>query len=99
MEDGRLDEKLLSEVVQRLTRIEVKLEEIVTLKRDVQDNRRELEAIRQRIVELETKDDQQRKELDQIYDNNKWISRAVIGALITSTVAIIFTILKLGLGI
>lgn len=99
MEDGRLDEKLLSEVVQRLTRIEVKLEEIVTLKRDVHDNRRELEAIRQRMVELETKDDQQRKELDQIYDNNKWISRAVIGALITSTVAIIFTVLKLGLGI
>lgn len=99
MEDGRLDEKLLNEVVQRLTRIEVKLEEIVTLKRDVQDNRRELETLRQRMVELETKGDQQRKELDQIFDNNKWISRAVIGALITSTVAIIFTVLKLGLGI
>lgn len=99
MEDGRLDEKLLNEVVQRLTRIEVKLEEIVTLKRDVQDNRRELDTLRQRMVELETKGDQQRKELDQIFDNNKWISRAVIGALITSTVAIIFTVLKLGLGI
>lgn len=99
MEDGRLDEKLLNEVVQRLTRIEVKLEEIVTLKRDVQDNRRELDILRQRMVELETKGDQQRKELDQIFDNNKWISRAVIGALITSTVAIIFTVLKLGLGI
>lgn len=99
MEDGRLDEKLLNEVVQRLTRIEVKLEEIVTLKRDVQDNRKELELIRQRMVELETKGEQQRKELDQIFDNSKWISRAVIGALITSTVAIIFTILKLGLGI
>jgi predicted transcriptional regulator len=99
MEDGRLDEKLLNEVVQRLTRIEVKLEEIVTLKRDVHDNRRELETLTQRVIELETKDEQQRKELDEIRDNSRWISRAVIGALITSVVAIIFTVLKLGLGI
>lgn len=87
-----MDERLLNEVVQRLTRIEVKLEEIVTVKADVEELKKE-------IIELKTKDEQQRKELDNIAENNKWISRAVIGAIISSLVALLFTLVKLGLKI
>lgn len=100
-EDGvtRLDERLLSEIVQRLTRIEVRLEEIVAVKKDIKDLTDITDDMKKDIIELKTKDEQQRKELDEIRDNSKWISRAVIGAIITSSVAIIFTLIKLGLKI
>ncbi len=100
-DDGgkRMDERLLSEVVQRLTRIEVKLEEIVAVKKDIKDLTDITDDMKKDIIELKTKDEQQRKELDEIRDNSKWISRAVIGAVITSSVAIIFTLIKLGLKI
>lgn len=98
-EDGvkNLDEKLLSEIVQRLTRIEVRLEEIVDVKKEVKDLKDITDDIKKTIVELQTKDEQQRKELDAIQDNSKWISRAVIGAVISSAVAFLFVIIKLGL--
>jgi len=98
-EDGvkKLDEKLLSEIVQRLTRIEVRLEEIVDVKKEVKELKDVTDDLKKTIVELQTKDEQQRKELDEIRDNSKWISRAVIGAVISSAVAFIFVIIKLGL--
>lgn len=96
---GRMDERLLSEIVQRLTRIEVKIEEIVAVKKDIKDLTDTTDDMKKDIIELKTKDEQQRKELDEIRDNSKWISRAVIGAIITSAVAVIFTLIKLGLKI
>lgn len=100
-DDGgeRMDERLLSEIVQRLTRIEVRLEEVVNIKKEVKDLKDTADELKKTVVELQTKDEQQRKELDEIRDNSKWISRAVIGAVITSSVAIIFTLIKLGLKI
>ncbi len=100
-EDGvkKLDEKLLSEIIQRLTRIEVRLEEIVDVKKEVKELKDVTDDIKKTIIELQTKDEQQRKELDAIQDNSKWISRAVIGAVISSAVAFIFVIIKLGLKI
>lgn len=100
-EDGArtLDEKLLSEIIQRLTRIEVRLEEIVAVKKDIKDLKDVTDELKKDIIELRTKDEQQRKELDQIADNSKWISRAVIGAVVSSAVAFLFVIIKLGLKI
>lgn len=100
-DDGgeRMDERLLSEIVQRLTRIEVRLEEVVNIKKEVKDLKDTADELKKNVVELQTKDEQQRKELDEIRDNSKWISRAVIGAVITSSVAVIFTLIKLGLKI
>lgn len=98
-EDGvtRLDEKLLSEIVQRLTRIEVRLEEIVDVKKDVKDLKDITDELKRTAVELQTKDEQQRKELDEIRDNSKWVSRAVIGAIISSGIALLFVVIKMGL--
>lgn len=100
-EDGvkKLDEKLLSEIIQRLARIEVRLEEIVDVKKEVKELKDVTDDIKKTIIELQTKDEQQRKELDAIQDNSKWISRAVIGAVISSAVAFLFVIIKLGLKI
>lgn len=86
-----MDEKLLAEVVQRLTRIEVKLEEIVDVKRDV-------ERLKEEVIELKAKDIAQEKEITELKDNNKWITRAVIGAIITAAFGLIFALVKTYLG-
>lgn len=86
-----LDEKLLAEVVQRLTRIEVKLEEIIDVKKDV-------ETLKGEVIELRAKDMAQEKEIIELKDSNKWITRAVIGAVITASVGLLFAIVKVFLG-
>ena len=86
-----MDEKLLSEVVQRLTRIEVKLEEIVTVKKDV-------EALKCEVVELKAKDDAQQKEIAELKESNKWLTRTVIAGIFTVITGIVVTLLKGALG-
>ena len=86
-----LDEKLLAEVVQRLTRIEVKLEEIIDVKKDV-------ENLKGEVIELRAKDMAQEKEIIELKDSNKWITRAVIGAVITAAVGLLFAVAKAFLG-
>lgn len=86
-----MDEKLLAEVVQRLTRIEVKLEEIIDVKKDV-------ERLKEEVIELRAKDIAQEKEITEIKDSNKWITRAVIGAFITAAFGLIFALVKAYLG-
>ena len=87
-----MDEKLLSEVVQRLTRIEVKLEEIVTVKKDVEDLKCE-------VVELKAKDESQQKEIIELKECNKWLTRTVIAGICTIVTGIIAAIIKSALGI
>lgn len=86
-----LDEKLLAEVVQRLTRIEVKLEEIIDVKKDV-------ENLKGEVIELRAKDMAQEKEIIELKDSNKWITRAVIGAVITAAFGLVFALVKTYLG-
>ena len=86
-----LDEQLLAEVVQRLTRIEVKLEEIIDVKKDV-------ENLKGEVIELRAKDMAQEKEIIELKDSNKWITRAVIGAVITAAVGLLFAVAKAFLG-
>jgi hypothetical protein len=87
-----IDNDLLNEILQRLTTIEVKLEEIIETKSDVNDLKKE-------VVELKIKDEQKRKELDEIRENTKWTTRAVVGAIISSVVALGFAIVKMILGV
>ncbi len=87
-----MDEKLLNEIVQRLVAIETKLESIIKVKDDVEDLKKD-------VVRLQEQTAQQQKEIDAITDTNKWLSRAVIGAVITATIGIIVTVVKIGAGI
>lgn len=82
-----MDEKLLAEVVQRLTRIEVKLEEIINVKKDVEDLKGE-------VIELKAKDTAQQKEIEELKDNNKWLTRLTIGAIFTVITGIIVACMK-----
>lgn len=87
-----MDDKILNEIVQRLVAIEVKLEEICKVKDDVEDLKKD-------VVRLQEQTTQQQKDIDVINDNNKWLSRAVVGAVITSIIGIAFVLIKIGLGV
>lgn len=73
------------EVLSRLTRIETKLDDYDTNKKESEKARAKVESNERRINELE--------------DKIKWLSRTTVGALITGGVAILFCFLKIGLNI
>lgn len=87
-----MDEKLLNEIVQRLVAIETKLESIIKVKDDVEDLKKD-------VVRLQEQTAQQQKEINGITDTNKWLSRAVIGAIITASIGVVVTVVKIGAGI
>lgn len=74
-----------TEVLTRLARIETKLDDYDNLKTKAEETRAKAFSNERRINELE--------------DKQKWLERTTVGAFITGAVAIIFIIIKLGLGI
>lgn len=73
--------KEIQEIVQRLTRIEVKLEEVIALKDHVDD-------IRQDVTELKTRDAIQQDEIEKLREQMKWVARTIIGAIIAGIIAL-----------
>ena len=73
------------EILERLIRIETKLDDYDSIKTKVEEARAKAFSNERRINDLE--------------DKNKWLERTTIGAIITGVVAIIFIAIKLGLGI
>ena len=80
-----MDREFEKEVLERLARIETKLDDYDNIKTKVEEARAKAYSNEARI--------------DKIEDNTKWLSRTVVGALITGGIAIIFIVVKLGLGI
>ncbi len=73
------------EVLTRLAVIESKL-----------DGYKELKTI---AYEADTRSKENKAEIDEIKDKNKWLSRAIIGAIICEIVDLVFLFIKLGLGV
>ncbi len=73
------------EVLDRLTIIETKLDDYNNIK----DKAEEAHSL--------TKEN--RKDIDEINDKIKWLSRAIAAALISGIVGLVFAILKIGMGI
>lgn len=74
-----------TEVLTRLTKIETKLDDY--------------NNIRQKTEEAYTQSRENEKELEEIKDKIKWITRTIVGAILTGLVGIVFIYLKLGLKI
>lgn len=80
-----MDKDFETEGLTRLARIETKLDDYDNLKTKVEESRAKTYSNERRIVELE--------------DKIKWLERTITGSIITGAVAIVFIIIKLGLGI
>lgn len=73
------------EVLTRLTKIETKLDDYNNTKQKTDDAYNMAK--------------ENEKEIDEIKDKLKWITRTVIGAILTGLIGIVFIYLKLGLNI
>lgn len=87
-----MDEKLLREIVERLVSIETRLEDIIHVKIDV-------EELKKDVVRLEEKDKSQEEKINELMDSNKWLTRCIAAAVITSIIGLIVAVIKLGLGV
>lgn len=78
------------EVLDRLIKIEAKLESWDSSKKQVYENQRE-------IIKLQEQNSQQQKELEELREGNKWLKRTAGGAAITAAisgvVAVVMTII------
>lgn len=92
MSEGYNTESFEIQVMERLTRIEEKLDGYSDFKKRFYDAERELALL---------KDDVQNNlnRVKQLESRNQWLARTVVAAIITSLVGVIFCFVKLGMGI
>ena len=80
------------EVLDRLTRIEVKTDGYDELKKVTYQNRDDIKENTNEIGDLQ-------KQIEEMKDKNKWLFRTISGAVIASAVGIIFCFIKIGMGV
>lgn len=73
------------EVLERLTKIETKLDDY--------------KEIKEKNEIAYTKAMSNEKDIIDIQDKLKWISRAIVGAVIVAIIGIVFSFLKIGIGL
>ena len=74
-----------TEVLSRLAVIESKLDDYNNIK--------------QKTEEAYTKSKSNEKDIEEIQDKIKWLSRTIAGALITGIIGIVIVLIKLGIGL
>lgn len=81
------------EVLDRLIKIEAKLESWDNSKKQIYDNQRD-------IIHLQEQNDQQQKDINDLTDRNKWLGRTTAGAAISAVISVIiaaaFAVLQMG---
>lgn len=80
-----MDSKFETEVLSRLAVIESKLDDYNNIK--------------EKCEEAYTKSRENEKDIDEINEKIKWLSRTIAGALITGIIGIVFIYIKIGLGV
>lgn len=92
MAEGYNTESFEMQVMERLTRIEEKLDGYSDFKKRFYDAEKELALL---------KDDVQDNlaRIKQLESRNQWLARTTVAAVITSLVGIIFCFVKIGMGI
>lgn len=78
------DNNFEREIIERLIKIETKLESWDSSKKQIYDNQRE-------IIRLKEQEEQQQKEIDELRDRNKWIGRTTAGAAIGAFISAIIS--------
>lgn len=73
------------EVLERLTKIETKLDDYGNM--------------REKTEEAHSLSKQNEKDIEEINEKIKWLSRTIIGALITGVIGIVIILIKMGMGI
>ena len=80
------------EVLDRLTKIEAKLDSFDAAKKKTYDNEND-------IIRLNGDVDGLKDRIGQLEDSNKWLARTLAAAIITSIVGVVFVLIRTGAGI
>lgn len=80
------------EVLDRLTKIEVKLDSFDAAKKMTYKNENE-------IIQLQEEAKSLLKRVGDLEDSNKWLSRTIVAAIITAVVGFIFVFIRIGAGV
>lgn len=80
------------EVLDRLTKIEAKLDSFDAAKKKTYDNENE-------IIRLNGDVDGMKERIGQLEDSNKWLARTLAAAIITAVVGVVFVLIRMGAGI
>lgn len=80
------------QVMERLIKIEDKLDGYVEFKKRFYEAEREIGRVADNLSDAE-------KRIDKLEERNQWLSRTVVAALITSLIGLGFAFVKLGMGI
>ena len=80
------------EVLDRLTKIEAKLDSFDAAKKKTYDNENE-------IIRLTGDIDGMKERIGQLEDSNKWLARTLAAAIITAVVGVVFVLIRIGAGI
>ena len=80
------------EVLDRLTKIEVKLDSFDAAKKMTYKNENE-------IIQLQEEEKSLLKRVGALEDSNKWLSRTIVAAIITAVVGFIFVFIRIGAGV
>lgn len=80
------------EVLDRLTKIEVKLDSFDAAKKKTYQNEND-------IIQLREEGKNLLKRVENLEDSNKWISRTIVAAIITAIVGFIFVFIRMGAGV
>lgn len=92
------EENVMLEILERLTKIEAKLDGYNDAKRKTYDNEKELIKLKADVAALEKDNGIQNAEIMELKDKNKWMFRTTAGALITGLIGILIAIIRMGLG-
>lgn len=80
------------EVLDRLTKIEEKLNSYSDAKSKTYENEK-------KIITLDNELNEVKKKVSQLEENNKWLSRAIWGAVIVAAVGLLFSLIRTGAGL
>lgn len=80
------------EVLDRLTNIEAKLNSYSDAKAKTYENEK-------KIIQIEGDVDEMQKRVAALEETNKWLSRAIWGAVITAAIGLLFALVRVGAGI
>ncbi len=80
------------EVLDRLTKIEAKLDSFDAAKKKTYENENE-------IIRLKDEVKNQNERIIKLEDSSKWLHRTTAGAAIASLVAVVFALIQAGIGI
>lgn len=90
------EENVMLEILERLTKIEAKLDGYNDAKRKTYENEKEIIKLKADVEALEKDNNIQNVEIAELKDKNKWLFRTVAGAIITGLVGICIAFIGIG---